>query len=366
MSSAQPIFFGGGLPDPRLRPDLAPLLAEVMAEDAEATSYGGTWGYEGLRAALAARMAARSGAALTPEHVVLTNGSAGALEAVARQYVAPGDLVVVEALTYPGAVETFRQRGARIVTVPLDGDGMDVDALGDLLRAGERPALVYTIATCQSPTATMLAAPRRQELVALAARYGFTVLQDDTYGELLYAPDRVPAPMIGLDAAYVVHVGSLSKTLAPGIRVGWVTAPPAACAAIAGRRTDLGNPPFVHRAVARLFERGGYEAQLDRILPTYRAKRDVVLRALDEHCAGLGTWQTPDGGFFVWFQLATGDVAELEPAASAAGVSWFGGPYFSAAERNGKGIRLAFGQLPESDLDEGVRRLAHAITHAAS
>jgi len=362
------IFFGGGLPDPSLRPDLAGLVADVLREEPQAYSYGGLWGDEHLRELLAARLGARAGTPLDGGNVVITQGSAGALELVAANLIEPGTVVAVEVLTYPGAVEIFRRRGAHIVTVPVDADGLDVDALEELLGAtprANRPSIVYTIATCQSPTGTILAPDRRRRLVELAEREGLTILQDDTYGEILFdVDDSAARPLIGLDPTRVIHLGSCSKVLAPGLRMGWLAARRDTCEVIAGRRTDIGNPPALHKAVARFFDQGLFEPHLTTITDVYRRKRDLLLAALERHCAGLGTWNCPRGGFFSWFVLGSGDVAAVEPVAAQEGVAFLAGPYFSAGDRFGRGIRLAYGELPADRLDEGARRLGRAVERA--
>jgi 2-aminoadipate transaminase len=362
--SAARITFGGGLPDPGLRPALIGLVDEVLRDEPDTFSYGGEWGHEGLRDQVAARLNRRSGARLAAGNVVLTNGCAGALELVARTLVEPGAVVVTEALTYPGALAIFRACGARIVPVAVDEHGMDVDALTALVAA-ERPVLVYTIATNHSPTGSTLSAARRDQLLALADRAGFTVVQDDTYGEIRFTDDT-PAPLIGGSSERVVHLGSFSKTLAPGLRLGWIAAPAAVCDAVVVRRTDLGSPLVLQGAVARFLADGHFDEHVRQITAAYRAKRDVLLDALAQHAEGLGTWTVPAGGFFSWFVLAAGDVEQVAPVAAEEGVGFLGGPYFSAGAPAARGLRLAYGELAADQLAEGVRRLVRAIERTAA
>ncbi len=360
--SGERIFFGGGLPDASLRPDLGGLLTDVLREEPDSFTYGGLWGDEGLRSLVASRMSRRSGASLDAGNVVLTNGSSGALELLADNLTGPGTVVASEALTYRGALDIFRSRGARIVPVPIDAQGMDVGVLGALAER-ERPEVVYTIAANHSPTGTTMSPERRYALVELADRVGFTVVQDDTYGEIRF-DDHDARPLIGFESERVIHVGSFSKTLAPGLRLGWLAGPATLCEQVATCRTDLGNPPVVQRAVARFLADGSFDSHLERITTVYRAKRDVLLGALAQHCHELGSWGTPEGGFFVWLVLSDGDVDTVAPLAATEGVAFLGGPYFSAAERFGRGIRLAYGEVPAERLAEGVGRLARAITRA--
>jgi 2-aminoadipate transaminase len=373
MSTTPAIRFGGGLPDPGYAPPLADLFDAVLHEDPEAFTYdqthlrgGGVWGHEPLRHAIANRLGGRSGASLDAGNVVLVNGAAGAIELVAANLVRPGTTVAVEELTYPAALKVFRRRGATVVSVPLDADGLRVDALSQMLSQGRRaPSVLYTIATGQSPTGTTLAAGRRQALARLAEQYHMTIVQDDTYGEVIFAQDP-PTPLIGLAPDRTVHVGSFSKTLAPGLRLGWVAARTDVCEAIARERTDLGQTPIVQYVVGRFFDSGRFEPHLARITDAYRQKRDVLVEALDRYCPNLVTWTVPEAGFFVWATLIDGDVDEVARLGLEEGVSFVGGPYFRVDEPDHRGIRLAYSELTAAQIDEGCRRLATAIERAAA
>jgi 2-aminoadipate transaminase len=361
------------LPDAAYAPPLADLFDLVLRDDPEAFTYdqahllgGGVWGHEPLRNAIAARLAARSGASLDAGNVVLANGAAGAIELVAMNLVGPGTIVAVEELTYPTAAKVFARCGATLVTVPLDAGGLRVDVLGQML--GDRrsaPSVLYTISTGQSPTGTTLTADRRENLAALAVRFGLTIVQDDTYGEVMF--DRAsPPPLIGLAPDHTVHVGSFSKTLAPGLRLGWVTARSDICEAIARERTDLGQTPIVQHVVDRFFAAGRFDSHLADITEAYRHKRDVVIDALDRYCPDLVNWAVPDAGFFVWATLLNGDVDEVARCGGEEGVAFVGGPYFSVQEPNRVGIRLAYSELSAQQLEEGCRRLARAIQRATA
>ena len=361
------IQFRGGLPDPALVASFQrELLALVADAGPEALMYAEPQGDPLLRQAIAARMTLRSHVPVGPERIVVSNGSAGALALVAAALVAPGDVVVTEELTYPGGLPIFRDRGARLVPVPLDDDGLDVDALErDVLGAGVVPRIVYTIADPHSPTGSVLAVERRQRLVELAARHDFVVVQDDTYGELRYT--SVVRPLLAeLAPDHVVHVGSFSKTLAPGLRLGWVAAPDGIAAAVARRRLDLGSPAALQRAVAALLV-DGFDARLAALGDFYRAKRDRLVGVLEEVGPSLGAWRTPEAGFFLWFtpaDVSVDDVARCAAAGPDGAVEFLAAPYFAVDRRHRPGLRLAFGQLSATDLDEGVRRLAAAVDAA--
>jgi 2-aminoadipate transaminase len=373
MSATGVIRFGGGLPDAAYAPHLADLFDLVLRDEPEAFTYdqahllgGGVWGHEPLRNSIAARLAARSGASLGAGNVVLVNGAAGAIELVGMNLVGPGTVVAVEELTYPAAVKVFRRRGATLVTIPVDAEGLRVDVLGQMLDDGRSaPSVLYTISTGQSPTGTSLAADRREKLAALAAHFGLTIIQDDTYGEVMFGRAS-PRPLIGLAPDHTVHVGSFSKTLAPGLRLGWVTARTDICEGIARERTDLGQTPIVQHVVGRFLAAGRFDTHLADITEGYRRKRDVVIEALDRYCSGLVTWAVPDAGFFVWAKLVAGDVDDVARCGAEEGVAFVGGPYFSVGEPNRVGIRLAYSELSAQQLEQGCRRLAQAIQRATA
>jgi 2-aminoadipate transaminase len=358
-----PISFWGGLPDARLWPDLAADYAAVLAEEPDVSRYGRVQGDAELRSLVAERLARRAGCPVADDQVILTNGCAGALDLLARTVVEPGTVVAVEELTYPGGRVMLRDHGARLVTIPVDADGMDVAALERILQA-ERVSVVYTVASCHNPTGTTMSAERRARLAGLAATHGFLLVQDDTYGEITFAGAEPPL-LLGLQPEHVVHLGSFSKTMAPGLRLGYLAAPPALAARVLQHRHDLGGTPLVQRVVTRYLADGRFDTHLAEIRSAYQAKRDTLVAALARDCAGLGTWQLPSGGFFLWFELNDGDVDLVAQSGEAQGVRFLGGPYFSAGPRNGRGLRLAYGEIPQEQLGEGVRRLARAIETAA-
>jgi DNA-binding transcriptional MocR family regulator len=201
---------------------------------------------------------------------------------------------------------------------------------------------------------------RRHRLAELAQSSEAIVIQDDTYGEIFFE-DPAPRLLIGLGPQNVIHVGSFSKTLAPGLRLGWLAGPKAIMSRIAAMRTDLGGPALIQKTVARLMEDGDFDRRLGRALPHYLSKRDSLLAALDDCCAGLGQWNTPRGGFFIWFVLASGDVDHLAQAAMTEGVRFLSGPYFSSHQPDRRGVRLAYGELSADNLVEGAHRFSRAI-----
>lgn len=364
------IFFGGGSPDSRLYPSqaLTQALETLLTSKMEALSYCRGQGDEKLRALIAQR-AVNQGAPTTEDDVVVTAGSSGAFSLLADCLIDPGDLVFVEEFTYPGALSIFRQAGAEIVPVPMDGDGLDVDALksslSDLANKDGSPKLLYTIANNQSPTARNLTEDRRRVLVGLAEQFEFLILQDDTYGDVWYDGES-RGSLRRYDVARTIHVGSFSKIIAPALRVGWFAGPPALADAAARFRADLGTSGLMQSLVASFMDDGSFDAHVEQVNASYKSKRDLVLQALEEHCGDLIQCATPPGGFFLWVAISDAHVADVEQRAFEEGVAFLSGSFFDV--RGGRVVprfRLAFGELPEPDLLEGAARLGRALRRCA-
>jgi len=365
------IVFGGGLPDPATHPtaEIGEAIAQIAAANAPLVmGYGPSAGDPALRALIADRMA-RDGARLTAQNVVLTNGSSGALGLTAVALVEPGDVVVVESYSYAGAIKAFRQMGAQIEVAPMDREGLDPEGLADLLarlRAqGRRIKLIYTIATCHNPTATVLSLARRQAILRLAEEHDALVVQDDTYGDIRFTGDFPPSFM-ALAPERTVHLGSFSKTIAPGLRVGWAAASPTIAEAFARARIDLGASPLSQGFIARYIEDGRFEPHLAAVNALYRRKRDLMLDALARHAGNQVTCATPAGGFFLWLELNGADAAAVAAAGAQEKVAFLPGTYFSVgAPDAARRLRLSFGQIPEDRIEEGIARLGRALRRAA-
>jgi DNA-binding transcriptional MocR family regulator len=361
------IFFAGGVPDPVEYPlgTLTEIIGGVLREDdAEGMTYAPEHGYLPLREVIAGRHAGRDGLAVDPGQVTITNGTAGALVLAGNAFLEPGDVVISERLTYHGAMLAFQLLGAEVIGAPMDGEGLRADALEELLTdlqtAGRRVKLIYTIPGCQGVTGALMGDERRAQIAELARRFGAVLLYDDTYGELRYE-DGFPPSLLTYAPERTIHMGSFSKTVAPGLRVGWMTAPSNIIATISKVRTDLGTTPINQRLVAHFIEEGYYDAHLDHVNPIYRVKRDTLVAALEEHCAPYCTWTVPPGGFFIWLQLPGATVPELETAGLEERVAFLSGRNFSVGGADETGFRLAYGQLSLDDLNEGAARLGRAL-----
>src|SRR5437763_13152166 len=317
------ISFAGGFPDPRTFP--AARVAQLIGElDASAFQYAPTQGLAGTRDAIASRLERR------PEdsELLVTSGGIEALELVSKSFLDRGDAVVVEAPTYLGAIMAFRSFEAEVHAVPLDDDGLDVDALTAVLAGGLRPKLVYTIPDHQNPGGVTLSAERRTALVELACRYGFLVVEDVAYRELGF-DGGAPASLWSLAPDVVVQAGATSKTFFPGVRLGWAAGPADVVAQLvsAKQNTDQCAGALGQRLYEEYARRGWLDEQLERSRGLYARRAGRLLAALERTMPDDVAWTTPRGGFFSWLTVP-GDAADLARRVADAGVAVVPGPLF--------------------------------------
>lgn len=366
------ISFGGGLPDPSTFPieDLVEATERVLRRDgAAALQYGGLFGYEGLRDYIAERVRRDDGNAVEREQVLLTSGSAQAFSLACFAFVDPGDTVIVEAPTFPGSLRALRAYGADLVGIPVDEGGMQMERLEEKLAQlqarGVRPKLLYTIPNFHNPAGVTLALDRRRRLVELAQDTGMLIVEDDAYGDLRYEGEALPSLLSLDDSGIVIKLGSFSKVLAAGLRLGWAVGPPDAIAAMTSVRHDMGVSPFVARLVAEYASMGRLESHIREITGVYRAKRDRMLSALGEYCGPWVRWRRPEGGFFLWLELAAQvDPDRLAGALADEGVGYVPGTAFYA-DGGGRGqLRLAFSYVPSTDIERGIVNLGRALARS--
>jgi 2-aminoadipate transaminase len=360
------LSFAGGLPAPEAFPvaAIARAHADVLANDAAAAlQYGPTEGYGPLRAWVAERMT-RRGRPACAEQVLITAGSQQGIDLVGKALIDPGDTVVVEAPSYLAALQSFSTCEARFATVPSDDEGMCTDALERVLRE-ERPRLVYLVPNFQNPCGTTLPLERRLRIARLAAEYQVTVLEDDPYGELRYHGLALP-PIAGLvPGAPVIHLGSFSKTLAPGLRLGYAVADESFIRAltIAKQAADLHTGSLSQRAVARLFEIFDYEAHLRRLRQLYGERLEAMLASLERSFPPGSVWTRPEGGLFVWVRLPRGlDAQALLADAMRERVAFVPGAPFYPAEPCKQTLRLNFSNRPPALIAEGMARLGACVS----
>jgi 2-aminoadipate transaminase len=360
------ISFAGGFPDPRTFPrGRAAALLQEFAEAGETSAfqYAPTRGLASTLDAVAARLEAVEGRRPADGELLITSGAIEALELIGKSFLDPGDVVVVEAPTYLGAIMAFRSFEADIVAVPLDDGGLEVDALERLLAGGPRPKLLYTIPDHQNPAGVTLAAERRAPLVELARRHGFLIVEDVAYRELVFDGDLMPS-LWGAAPDVVVQAGTTSKTFFPGVRLGWAAAPAEVSSQLvaAKQNTDQCAGALGQRLFEEYARRGWIDEQLERSRALYRTKSERMLAALDRSMPPEVRWTTPHGGFFTWLTLPPGvDATDVTRRAVEQRVGLVPGTLFFSDGRGGENLRLSFSLVDESLIDEGVERLASLV-----
>jgi 2-aminoadipate transaminase len=364
------VRFAMGSPAPEAVPaaEFGELAAELLgAAHVDAFDYGATEGEPVLRAALRAFLAGQDGGAPADDRLLITAGGMQGLDLACKLFVEPGEPVVVESPTYTNGTAVITSYGGRVLEVPIDGDGMVVEALPELVAAaGATPRLIYVIPQFQNPSGASLSLPRRHRLLELAAEWGSVILEDDPYGLLRFAGDAVPTlEELNDGSVCVVGVRTFSKFLAPGLRVGWVTADPAVVARMVDAKQGLDtctNVPM-QRVVAAFLERGMLDRHLDHLRAEYRERKVVMQRSLQRHLGDVeARWTDPDGGFFLWLTLAEDvDTQALFEIALAEGVAYIPGPAFSPSGRFTNALRLCFASTAAERTDLGVRRLRSAL-----
>ncbi|WP_041255062.1 PLP-dependent aminotransferase family protein [Frankia sp. EAN1pec] len=364
------VSLAGGMPPVDVLPleAVAATVSElVLSRGAVALQYGSAQGDPGLRARICDVMAMEGITDTHPDNVVVTAGSQQALDLLTRVFIDPGDVVVTEGPTYVTAINTFAAYQARIVHVPMDGDGLSPSALAETLSRlaaeGARVKLLYTVPTFQNPGGITLTPPRRAEVIELCRRAGVLVVEDNPYGLLSFTGEPVRA--MRADAPDdVVYLGSFSKTLAPGLRVGWALAPPAVTArlVLAAESAILSQSMFTQLAVERYLATQPWAEQVKAFREMYRERRDAMLDALDEVMPPGASWTRPDGGFFVWLTLPDGvNTKAMLPRAIAARVAYVPGIGFYADGSGGTSMRLSYCYPPPERIREGVGRLGAVV-----
>lgn len=358
------ISFASGLPDPTLYPVelLRELTDEVLTQDGRAAlQYGPAEGYPPLREYVAGLLRSR-GLEATPEHVLITNGSQQGLDLAARALLDSGDRVLLESPSYLAAVQAFDSYEARYATVPMDDDGMVTDALPGALAQG--PKLVYTLPNFQNPTGITMAAERRLELAEKAAVAEVGILEDDAYHDLRYEGESLPSVCALAPNPWAIYTGTFSKTVAPGVRVGFLWANPALVTRLGQLKqiTDLHTGSLTQRVVYRYCIDGHLEPGVQQFCKVYRRRRDALLEALEQEATGRITWTRPSGGMFVWCTLPEGRPAsELLKRAMAQGVVFVPGASFHAAGGGENTFRLNFVSAGEERIREGTRILGQVL-----
>jgi 2-aminoadipate transaminase len=372
------ISFAGGLPASELFPTDRFRMAccKVLEQQAHlALQYGATEGYEPLRE-MVARHIARYGIKAQSENVLFTSGSQQALDLIGKLMINPGDRVLVEAPTYLGALQAFSVYGADYVSVPSDENGLCSDLLEAPLRSG--PKFMYVLPNFQNPGGTTLSEGRRHQLVLLADQYGVPIVEDDPYGQLRYEGDHL-SPLVVIDrenlrrdSGYsignVIYLSTFSKTLAPGLRLGWIVAPPDVISKLVQLKqgADLHTSTFVQMVTYEVARDNFLDEHVKLIRRVYRERRDVMLDALQQFFPPEVTWTRPMGGLFLWVRLPEGmDAQKLFEVALRENVAFVPGDSFYAPNGHHddprRHLRLNFSAAAPEQIREGIRRLSIAV-----
>jgi DNA-binding transcriptional MocR family regulator len=352
------ISFARGIPAPECLPieEIADCAKAAIERDGKAVlSYGPGGGYGPLREWIAARHG------VEPGRVVVTSGSLQGFVFLAEQLVQPGARILVEAPTYDRPIKILRRLGAEIIGVPMDENGL----IPDELPSGDA-AFLYTIPTFQNPSGRTLTLERRRRLVEIARDRGLLILEDDPYGLVRYEGEPLPSLFDLAGGEGVAYASSFSKTIAPGVRVGYFVLPAELAAKIEALAVSTYiSPPFMTQATVHEFlRRGDFEPNLERVNGLLGARRDAMLEALGRHLPEGAEWSRPEGGYFVWVDLP-GD-APTVATAEAAGVTFVAGQDFFADGSGAQSMRLAFSFVSPDEIAEGVSRLAPLLVGAAA
>jgi 2-aminoadipate transaminase len=373
------ISLAGGLPDTHsFSPELyAKLMSQVAAEDtAKALQYGPTEGISTVSECITEVMRAE-GTLVDPEDLIVTTGGQQVIDLVCKTLIDPGDVIIAEAPTYPGAVPTFSSYEAEVVQIEMDAEGMPIDelevTLDRLQGEGRRPKFIYTIPNFQNPGGVTMSLPRRQRLVQVARERELLILEDNPYGLLRYEGDPL-ATLYSLDASsarqggasdFVIYLGTFSKILSPGVRLGWAVAPrPVLEKLNLGKQgADLCTSTVTQMFVATYFAEHDWRDYLETLKGLYRKRRDVMLQSLAEHLGPRASWTRPQGGMFIWATLPdyidTTDL--LARALESEGVAFVPGRAAYMDGRGASSMRLNFAGVTETDIAEAIRRIGKVV-----
>ena len=363
------ISLAGGLPDTSTFPSdsYASLMQTVAAEScAKALQYGPTEGLQIVKRCIVEVMRAEA-MEIDVDELLVTTGGQQVIDLACKTLVDPGDVVIAEAPTYPGAVPTFCAYQADVVQITMDRDGMRVDELEAMLdqleRSGRRPKFIYTVPNFHNPAGVTMSLQRRRELVRIAGERELLILEDNPYGLLRYEGDPLPT-LRSLDDEFVIYAGTFSKILSPGVRLGWTAAPAPVLAKmnIGKQSSDLCSSSISQYFVSAYFDSGPWGDYVRSLIEIYRRRRDVMLDSLAEHFPREAQWTHPQGGLFIWATLPDYiDTTDLLARALQEHVAFVPGRAAYVDGRGGSELRLNFSGVDEDEIREGIRRIGEVV-----
>ena len=364
--------FAGGLPSPEtfpieaMRAACATVLAEGSVVAKPSLQYASSEGLPELRQWVSAELG-KQGATVSPDQVLITTGSQQGLDLIAKVLIDKGSRLLVESPTYLGALQAFTPMQPAVESIDSDSGGVCPSALREALQKGERPRFIYLLPNFQNPTGRTMDEARREAVIAVCREHGLPIVEDNPYGELWFdAPP--PKPLLARWPEGVVYLGSFSKILAPGLRLGYIVAPPALYPKLlqAKQAADLHTPGFNQRVVAEVIKDGFLDQHVPTIRARYHAQRDAMLAALARELGPTGAeWTQPVGGMFVWVRLPERLNAQaLLPKAVDAGMAFVPGAPFYAGEPDARALRLSFVTSTPEQIDKGMAALGRVVQQA--
>ena len=364
------ISFAGGLPAPELFPveGMKEATDKVYAEHGQqALQYGAAKGVTELRELILKRVKEKENVDAKLENVMVTTGSEQAIDLVGKAFVNPGDTVLVEEPTYLCALDVFRSYGANFVSVPMDDDGMKMDALEEALKAHPETALVYTVPNFQNPTGRTMPAERRKKFAELAAKYDVPVLEDNPYGDIRFAGEHVPSVKSFDHAGKVFYMSTFSKILAPGFRPGWLVADPKVIEklTVLKQSADLHTDNLVQYVVTEFFKENDVDAHVKEISDLYGKRKQLMIDGIKKYFPKDVKYTDPEGGMFLWVEVpGVTDTVELFKQCLEHNVAFVpGDPFFAGKPQPGT-FRLNYSNMQEDQIEVGLKRLGEALSQA--
>ncbi|WP_407458823.1 PLP-dependent aminotransferase family protein [Limosilactobacillus vaginalis] len=364
------ISFAGGLPAPELFPveGMKEATDKVYAEHGQqALQYGAAKGVTELRELILKRVKEKENIDAKLENVMVTTGSEQAIDLVGKAFVNPGDTVLVEEPTYLCALDVFRSYGANFVSVPMDDDGMKMDALEEALKAHPETALVYTVPNFQNPTGRTMPAERRKKFAELAAKYDVPVLEDNPYGDIRFAGEHVPSVKSFDHAGKVFYMSTFSKILAPGVRLGWLVADPKVIEklTVLKQSADLHTDTLVQYVVTEFFKENDVDAHVKEISDLYGKRKQLMIDGIKKYFPKDVKYTDPEGGMFLWVEVpGVTDTVELFKQCLEHNVAFVpGDPFFAGKPQPGT-FRLNYSNMQEDQIEVGLKRLGEALSQA--
>ena len=364
------ISFAGGLPAPELFPveGMKEATDKVYAEHGQqALQYGAAKGVTELRELILKRVKEKENVDAKLENVMVTTGSEQAIDLVGKAFVNPGDTVLVEEPTYLCALDVFRSYGANFVSVPMDDDGMKMDALEEALKAHPETALVYTVPNFQNPTGRTMPAERRKKFAELAAKYDVPVLEDNPYGDIRFAGEHVPSVKSFDHAGKVFYMSTFSKILAPGFRLGWLVADPKVIEklTVLKQSADLHTDNLVQYVVTEFFKENDVDAHVKEISDLYGKRKQLMIDGIKKYFPKDVKYTDPEGGMFLWVEVpGVTDTVELFKQCLEHNVAFVpGDPFFAGKPQPGT-FRLNYSNMQEYQIEVGLKRLGEALSQA--